>query len=460
MAAKNQSAKDDMDFLYLVIGDQENPLREIAVCDTLDEAKAHRFSKNSKKKKSPDKPPEDGFETIISNMVKSFSDYYHVSDISSMIPRLFSQSMLKDGLSKVTTAENCVYENKRKKIFHIQEKMSESLLEAMNESIKYGKSLSVLPSAVLLSIVATFDAHLSSLAKYVLKSQPLSSLGKGKQVSVSDILKFDDLDDLKNNIIEEEIYSLMFESHGSQAEKIEKFFNIEIKDNFPEWNQFIEIFERRNLVAHGEGFVNSIYIKSLGKNSIPIDSKFCLKLGEKVSVSRSYLQESLDNLLHFLFLVSWTTWIKKEKKEFLTAYIRANEICYDLIKLKRYDLSSRLLETFIGWTHKDIPERTKRMMVINRSSAVKLGGDSEQAKVIVDGYDWSASSDDFVICVHALKGDVDKVCEMMKKFEDEESIAKTSFREWPVFSPYFSEDKYREAFKSIFKEDFDPHVVQ
>lgn len=446
-------------FIYLVMADEKNPLKDVAFCATIDEAKSHRFSKKNRKKKIVDDKQEDGFESIISNMVKSFSDYYQVSDISSVLPRVFARSMVKEGIGKVTTEDNKVFESKAKKVFHVEEKVAYNLLETINEAMKYGQSLSVLPSAVLLSIVATFDAHLSSLAKFVLKSQPLSSLGKGKQISVGDILKFEDFDDLKSNIIEEEVYSLMFESHGSQAERIEKFFNIEIRDKFPEWGSFIEIFERRNLVAHGEGIVNSIYVKSLKRNLIELDSDFCLKFGQDVEVDRSYLQKSLDILLHFLFLTSWTIWVKKEKGDFLRAYNRANEICYDLIKMKRYDLSSRLLETFIDWSHKDIPDRSRRMMVINRANAVKLSGDESLAKTIVNSYDWSASSDDFIICVHAVKGEAKKVCELMKKFGDETVMSRNCFRDWPVFSSFFNDEIYRESFKETFGEDFDPHIV-
>lgn len=100
------------------------------------------------------------------------------------------------------------------------------------------------------------------------------------------------------------------------------------------------------------------------------------------------------------------------------------------------------------------------MMVINKANAVKLDGNEDLAKEIVDRYDWSASSDDFVICTHAIRGDLDKVCGMMEKFQASAAMGKDAFREWPVFSPFFADEKYRERFLEIFMEDFDPHLVQ
>ena len=51
-------------------------------------------------------------------------------------------------------------------------------------------------------------------------------------------------------------------SHDEQIEYIEKNLHIDIRNHYEEWGEFIEIFERRNIISHGNYIINSHYVRN------------------------------------------------------------------------------------------------------------------------------------------------------------------------------------------------------
>lgn len=79
-------------------------------------------------------------------------------------------------------------------------------------------------------------------------------------------------------------------------------------------------------------------------------------------------------------------------------------------------------------------------------------GNSEKAHQVITGLDWSASREDFQICVAAIKGDIDEVVRLMPKVHQGELINKSAFREWPVFDWAREERAVREKFQEVYGE--------
>jgi hypothetical protein len=73
---------------------------------------------------------------------------------------------------------------------------------------------------------------------------------------------------------------------------------------------------------------------------------------------------------------------------------------------------------------------------------------------IIDKEDWSASSDDFKLAFAVLTDDYETAYEMMIKIGDNGDVDKSDYKQWPLFNKIREEEKFKETYKEIFKEDF------
>lgn len=247
------------------------------------------------------------FEKFINNFSESMKSAYHLINI-----QVFSRSFLKTvyieekffryadkELDPITTRGDF-------QIFGVRRDNVYELQKSMREYDRLSDGADTLPSAVIMAMVALFDTHFSSLAKGLIKAYPKAAGLEDKTIDVSLILKAASIDELHQSIIDERIHSLMRGSHDEQISFIERFGRkIRDAEDYP---LFLEIFERRNLAAHGEGRANKHYCDKCAEYRVPTER--ALKLGEKIDLSPKYLNESVDTLYQFGFLTSWWLWTK------------------------------------------------------------------------------------------------------------------------------------------------------
>jgi hypothetical protein len=91
---------------------------------------------------------------------------------------------------------------------------------------------------------------------------------------------------------------------------------------------------------------------------------------------------------------------------------------------------------------------------INGSLSKYLQGKKEEAKKILDKKDWSASSDDFKLAYAVLTDDFEKAYEVMIRIGDNGKVDKASYKQWPLFNKIRKEEKFKESYQTIFKEDY------
>lgn len=312
------------------------------------------------------------------------------------------------------------------------------------------RGFEILPSAIFLAIIATFDTLLSDIIRDILRSDSGKLKLSGKSLQVSDLLKMGSFDEIIDKVVDEEIYSFSRGSHEEQVEYIERMFDIKIVKPWKRWPDFVEIFERRNLVAHGSVNFNQRYVSKCHSAGHKGAEKF---LGEKVELTDNYIKQSLDIIIEFLVLAIFSIWRKIEKSEEQHACSVVNAISYDFILNKRYRSPLRILEYVLSLNGINIDESTKRMMTINLASFYKHSKQSDKSKEILEKTDWSACADNFQICVAALRAEVDDVVRLMPRVFANGQINKFDFRDWPVFDYVREDPKFSEAFKHLVGED-------
>ena len=318
----------------------------------------------------------------------------------------------------------------------------------ISELIDLRKGLSVLSKSNLLSIVATFDSLISEIAFRAVRTKP-GLYTEDRKISLKDIMEMKSFDDVVDHVAWQDVQDCMRGSHVSQVEFLEKISDTKIIEHFERWPQYVEIFERRNLVAHHDLIINRMYLLNCGQVGYDV-SKF--EIGQRLILDQDYLTSVVDLLIEFGILLLYSIWKKKHKRDSASAYEKLNDVAYDLIKRKNPLVASRILEFAL---HKQTPasdDATVKMMTVNLANCYKKLDQKEKMNKTLESVDWSSSSDKFKISMAAINDDIDLVVKLMPKVKSDDDVGKEGFRSWPVFDSMREQRKFREAFSKNFGE--------
>jgi hypothetical protein len=213
------------------------------------------------------------------------------------------------------------------------------------------------------------------------------------------------------------------------------------------WPDFIEVCERRNLFTHTGGVISEQYMKTCKEHACNLENR---ATGQNISITPTYYEHAVAIILEFGMKLVQVIWRKLVPGEVDLAAEKLNGFSYRLITQRKYRLAATMLKFGLHEMKKHGPEAIRKMMVVNYANAEKLGGNVELSRKILDTEDWSASTDNYRICVAAVKDDVEMVISLMSRVVETTTMTISSFREWPVFETVRSDPKFIEAFERGF----------
>ena len=394
---------------------------------------------------------EPTFKTTLEKFVKSLRSFYDLVGINHAVISVFPEVFVAKEFSEYCKKSLSIVERDGDyAIYGVPENQNPTLNRKLKRLGHLQDGISALPASILMGLVARYDANISGLVRFLLQNRKEKLASNDRTVSVKDILSAKSFDDLVTGLIDDEIHTLMRGSHDDQVKYIEDNFSIKIRDGFKRWPDFIEVFERRNLSAHGEGFSNPRYVRICSAAKVSTESM--LGLGDPVLLPDKYLRNSIDILMEFGILLVWWLWLKQAPQDSDSAYLTINEVTYELIVERRYRLASRVLESALSRKTENSSEIMRRMMAINLANCYKKIKNNAGLEAALKIFDWTASADSYRISVASLREDIDEVCNLMSKVTDDESVGKIGFREWPVFDWVRKNDRVKAKFKEVFGE--------
>lgn len=306
-----------------------------------------------------------------------------------------------------------------------------------------------LPKISTIGIISSYDAVLSDLLRVIFRKKPELIFTSDREVKLSDLAVFGSIEEVRDSILNNEVESIIRQSHHEQFLKMETKFSMKLRENLHIWPNFIELCERRNLLTHTGGVVSRQYLKNCADHGIKSDAK----LGEKLEVDLTYLSDAINIVSEIGFKLIHTMWRKFAPEDRESADQSLNDVGMDLISTGDYRLAEVLLEFGVGQkTHSS--DLLKRMMIVNLANAAKLGGNKDRCKKVLSSNDWSATSFKFQICVAAVRNDFEEVDRLLRLGSNVVEITSSDFRDWPVFHDARKDSKLQRAFEEVFNEPF------
>lgn len=304
----------------------------------------------------------------------------------------------------------------------------------------------------MISLISQFDVFYAALVRVIFYSKPELLNASDKTLLYSQIIEFDSIDEVKDYVIEKEVNVLLRESHEQQIKWLEKKLGIQIIDLLKNWQQFIELTERRNLFVHCDGAVSDQYLNICRKHNVEINPE--LKIGSNMGVNKKYFEQSYKCIFETGIVLAQTIWRKLFPKDLEEADNNLNNICYNLLIDEEFDLAKRLLD-YAASLKKVNSYESKLYFIVNKALAYKLSGDNNSCKKILDEFDWSAFSNLFKLARFVLLDDFDNAATIMRKIGTSGEVTQADYRQWPLFKEFRRTELFLKIYKDIFDQEFE-----
>lgn len=399
--------------------------------------------------------PVDADEHPLKTLMRKITDSGHeqseMLEILNMVRNVFPIMIAKnDFLDDMMATSPEVKKGSDYSIVSLENVSLAKLSDMMNRVGRTQQGLAAIPTAVLLSLVATFDTQMADIVRAMLGIKSDRLRAGQKMVPLSEIMAAASLQDLVDKAITDEVYQFSRGSHDDQVGYIEQSFSIKIKEKWKRWPDLIEIFERRNLVAHGERHFTSRYAEICTRAGHKKSDEL---VGTPVLITFQYLRQALSTLTEFGILTAFSLWRKHLPDDEAEAMSSLNEISFTLIDSGRFAVAARIAEYALSLDNTKATATTKLMFTVNLASAQKHMGQKEAFAKTLDKTDWTATSDDFQFCVAALREDLDELERILPIVKASERVSAASIKAWPVFSFVKGEKRFQDGYKAHFGDD-------
>ena len=301
----------------------------------------------------------------------------------------------------------------------------------------------------LISLLSTVEWFFSQVLHYYYDEYPESAGIKKKTLSLENLKTFGDIRDAEKYLIDqkiEEIFRGGFESWLSILKD-----EIKIKSNlaFKQKDQLIEIYQRRNLLVHNGGVVNSIYL-----TKVPAHLRKDIKIGDELEVTKDYLEDSICKI-HLVFtLIASEIWKKIESKSETREEI-LNDIVYNNLLANRWDIAGGISEAL--WNDKENASAHRTIAQLNFWLCQKRQGDFDKIKDELMNADYSDKSLRYQMGLWGLQEDKNMFFGHLEDVIKSDEIKLEDILQFPILKEMRETEefkKFREE-SDVFKEMID-----
>lgn len=308
--------------------------------------------------------------------------------------------------------------------------------------------LDLLPRNFVVSYVSEYDSFLGKIINQILRFKPELIESKDKTISLSELVNLGSVEAARDKIFSKEVESVLRTSHADQFSWMETTFSIPLTKGLDTWPLFIELTERRNLFVHCDGVVSEQYINVCNKHKVKIDKETVV--GKRLQAEKRYLRQSHETLYEIGLKLSQVLWRKLSPSDIEKAEESLLHFTYELLIEENYRLAKNLLDFACLVLKKWSSEGSRLVYVVNRALAYKFSGDNDACLAILDAEDWSASGDNYNLCVAVLRDDFEKAKTLMQRIGASGCVTEVDYAEWPCFKEFRSSDEFVSTFTQIF----------
>lgn len=327
-------------------------------------------------------------------------------------------------------------------------------LNSIEDFKKLSQDISIAAGSIVMShrglflvLVSQWDAYFGAVLRWIYKARPEIIDSSARAISFSELKQFTSIESAREKIIEDEISVVLRDSHGDQFAYLEKKLDLPLT-KIDIWPRFIEITQRRNLIAHANGIISPQYLSVCKKHAFEVQKDDIL--GKKLEIIPHYFNGACECLAELGFKLSQVLWRKIKPEDSERAETHLLDTTYEMIKAEQYQLAIRILEFAIKPPMKFLDARSRYVSIVNLALAYKWSKDENKCREIIDGEDWSAASNDFLLAIAVLKDDFKEAISLMKRIGSNGDVSRDSYQNWPLFKEFRKSPEFVKTYSGIF----------
>ncbi|MCR4754321.1 MAG: hypothetical protein K5868_02205 [Lachnospiraceae bacterium] len=289
----------------------------------------------------------------------------------------------------------------------------------------------ILNDSVLIMLQIKYENIISEIYKELLKAFPDAYL-KEKSIAYSKLMSLNsDIGEIKNAFIESEIDEFMRRPLKEWYEVFEQKHKLHFEFG-DEFDQFKEIYYRRNIVVHNKGIANSSYIEG-------VSERFKCDIGTRLSPTESYLNNAFDSTR--IVLVETFLGITKLAVDVENVINKLFLIGYDYMQKEKWIVSKyifRALDRFKGQSEAD-----KWCNTVNFYVSCKNLEGIDSIRKEAENMDTSLMKPRLAIAKPALLNDNGMVSSILEKIIGSD-ISVNEIKTWPLLLQYRESEDYKD----------------
>ena len=157
-----------------------------------------------------------------------------------------------------------------------------------------------------------------------------------KNISFDNLRSMGSVEEAKAYLIDSTIEETIRGGFDSWIEFLKKYPKLSMVYLDSYKTSIVEVFQRRNLLVHNGGIVNSLYFQK-----VPPNIRKNINIGSKIEVSRFYIDEAISKFEECFILIGAELWKKIEPENINRAKI-LNSIVYDHLSMERWNIAKAL----------------------------------------------------------------------------------------------------------------------
>lgn len=316
-------------------------------------------------------------------------------------------------------------DGKRSYSINVKGELNKKFSEALKQfRIARGRE-NLLYQNSLISLISAVESFLSQIIHFYYETVPAVLSDKDKVLSFDDLKNFGTVEDARIYLIEKKVNDVLRGSFSDWVKFFRSQLNLSMSYIDPYMEMLVETCERRNLLVHNAGIVNSIYT-----SKVHSDLRKGLKKGSKIELSRDYLDKRINYFEEYSLLIAAELWkkLKPSEKERSEALVG---ITYEHLLAARWDIAEGL--SYFQKNDKEMPEVSLLIANLNYWLCIKRQGRWDEIKSIVENEDFSAKGLRFQLALLSLLEHKDEFFKILPGAIRCKEIHEIELIEFPIF---------------------------
>lgn len=321
--------------------------------------------------------------------------------------------------------------------------------KALLEYSKLVERPEILNNSTIMMLLVKYEEAISELLKYLINKYP-NAYFNDKTITYAELISMNsDIKDIKKRFVEKEVEEIMRQPLSDWYKLFVSKHKAEFDVNSANFNDFKEIYYRRNLVVHNQNIVNESYLSNIKTN---------LKKGEKIEIDKKYLTQAFKLTEMVIYDTFWAL------KKVSNAPVELQEVFFNRgfrhMLDSEWELSEHIYKLLKEEQQQN--EADKICNMINYWISVKNQSRMEEILREIQEFDISATNQRFKVAKYALLDDYDNVSRILENTINNEVLV-SHIEQWPLFIQYRESESYKEfrnKHKSLFEvQDYQPDYL-